>query len=75
MNYILNERYPEEVFRYFEEICAIPRGSGNEKGIADYLCAFAKAKGLRFVRDELHNVAIFKAASGARVGMCERRQQ
>ncbi len=66
MNYILSERYPEEVFRYFEEICAIPRGSGNEKGIADYLCAFAEAKGLRFVRDDLHNVAIFKAASAGR---------
>ena len=41
MNYILKDRYPEEVFRYFEEISAIPRGSGNEKGIAEYLCAFA----------------------------------
>ncbi len=66
MNYILKDRYPEEVFRYFEEISAIPRGSGNEKGIADYLCAFAEAKGLRYYRDALHNVAIFKAASAGR---------
>ncbi|MBE6639612.1 MAG: aminoacyl-histidine dipeptidase [Ruminococcaceae bacterium] len=66
MNYVLKDRYPEEVFRYFEEISAIPRGSGNEKGIADYLCAFASEKGLRFVRDALHNVAIFKAASAGR---------
>ena len=66
MNYILKDRYPEEVFRYFEEICAIPRGSGNEKGIADYLCAFANEKGLRFIRDAIHNVAIFKAASAGR---------
>ena len=66
MNYILKDRYPEEVFRYFEEISAIPRGSANEKGIADYLCAFAEAKGLRYVRDAIHNVAIFKAASEGR---------
>ena len=27
----------ELVFKYFEEISKIPRGSGNEKEISDYL--------------------------------------
>ena len=31
---------PVEVFKYFEEISNIPRGSGNEKEISDYLISF-----------------------------------
>lgn len=63
MEYILKDYRPIELFHYFEEISAIPRGSGNEKGIADYLCAFAEREGLRYYRDDLHNVAIFKDAA------------
>ena len=58
MEYVVKGRKPESVFRFFEEISAIPRGSYNEAGIADYLVAFAKARGLEYWRDELHNVLI-----------------
>ena len=37
---------PAKVFEYFEQVCAIPHGSGNTKAISDYLVAFAKAHGL-----------------------------
>lgn len=50
---------PESVFRYFEEICAIPHGSRNTKDISDYLVSFAKAHGLRYRQDESNNVVIF----------------
>lgn len=50
---------PESVFRYFEEICAIPHGSRNTKAISDYLVSFAKAHGLRYRQDERNNVVIF----------------
>ena len=30
------------VFKYFEEISSIPRGSGNEREISNYLADFAK---------------------------------
>ena len=50
---------PESVFRYFEEICAIPHGSRNTKAISDYLVSFAKAHGLRYRQDESNNVVIF----------------
>lgn len=50
---------PESVFRYFEEICAIPHGSRNTKFISDYLVSFAKAHGLRYRQDESNNVVIF----------------
>ncbi len=50
---------PAAVFRYFEEICAIPHGSGNTKQISDYLVAFAKEQGIRYIQDELNNVILF----------------
>ena len=54
---------PEKVFEYFEKICAIPHGSGNTKAISDFLVAFAKEQGLRYIQDELNNVILFGDAS------------
>ena len=50
---------PAAVFSYFEQICAIPHGSGNTKRISDYLVDFAKDHGLRYQQDNLNNVIIF----------------
>ena len=50
---------PASVFGYFEEICAIPHGSGNTKMISDYLVSFAKEHGIRYIQDELNNVILF----------------
>ncbi len=63
MKYILSEYSPEPLFRYFEDICTIPHGSGNEVMIADFLCEFAKAHGLEYYKDEINNVLIKKKAS------------
>ena len=63
MEYIIHGRKPESVFRYFEEISAIPRGSYHESGIADYLCAFAAGHGLEHYRDAQNNVLIKAPAS------------
>ena len=54
---------PQAVFRYFEDICAIPHGSYNTKAISDYLVDFAKANNLRYIQDELNNVIIFGDAT------------
>jgi len=51
------------VFIYFEEISKIPRCSGNEKAISDYLVAFAKSKNLEVVQDDARNVLIKKPAT------------
>ena len=51
---------PAAVFGFFEEICSIPHGSRNEKAISDYLVAFAKARNLRYIQDEVNNVIIFQ---------------
>jgi len=50
------------VFRYFEEIAKIPRCSGHEKAISDYLVNFAKSKNLKVERDNALNVLIIKPA-------------
>ena len=48
---------------FFEEISKIPHGSGNTKGIADYIEKFAKERGLFCVRDSLDNIIIRKPAT------------
>lgn len=54
---------PASVFHYFEQICAIPHGSYNTKAISDYLVAFAREKGLRYIQDALNNVILFGDAT------------
>ena len=51
------------VFKYFEEISKIPRGSGNEKEISDYLASEGKRLNLEVIQDNALNVIIKKPAS------------
>lgn len=60
---VLKNLKPFEVFKYFEEISEIPRGSGNERGISDYLVSFAKDHKLEVIQDSALNVIIKKSAS------------
>jgi len=50
----------QAVLDYFRQISAIPRQSGNEKGMQDYLVDFAKKRNLPFYQDEFYNVIIYK---------------
>ena len=54
---------PRSVFRFFEEICAIPHGSHHTKAISDYLVAFAKSHKLEYIQDESNNVILFAPGS------------
>lgn len=54
---------PDRVFKYFEEICAIPHGSGDMDAIADYCVSFAKQQGLDYFIDDAKNVVIYKPAT------------
>ncbi len=45
---------------FFKEISNIPRNSGDEKAISDYLVKFAQSYGLDYKRDEFLNVLIMK---------------
>lgn len=57
---ILQNLEPKSVFKYFEDISQIPRGSGNEKAISDYLVNVAKKLNLEVIQDEALNVIIKK---------------
>ncbi|MEG2893636.1 MAG: aminoacyl-histidine dipeptidase [Clostridium sp.] len=57
---MLENLNPKSVFKYFEEISSIPRGSKNEKAISDYLVDFAKKHSLEYIQDEFLNVIIKK---------------
>jgi len=60
---ILEHLEPKNVFRFFEELCAYPHGSGNTKQISDHLVRFAEERGLEHYQDELNNVIIIKEAT------------
>ncbi|MBR2926566.1 MAG: aminoacyl-histidine dipeptidase [Clostridia bacterium] len=68
MQYVIGGRSPSSVFRFFEEISAIPRASFCEERIADYLVDFAKARGLFYVRDKINNVMIRRPATKGQEG-------
>ena len=68
MSYVIHGYKPEKLFRYFEDLAAIPHGSGNERAVADWLVRFAEERGLVCVRDEWNNVLIRLPASVGREG-------
>ncbi len=63
MSRILESSRPLDVFSYFEDICAIPHGSGNTREISDYCVRFAEKNSLWYNQDELNNIIIKKPAS------------
>jgi dipeptidase D len=60
---VLNKLEPKEVFAFFEELSSIPRTSGNEKQVSDYLVDFAKKRDLEVFQDEALNVIIKKGGT------------
>lgn len=56
---MLENLKPKKVFKYFEEISAIPHGSGNIGAIADYCMKFAESHNLKAIREECDNVIIY----------------
>jgi len=55
--------HPHLLWKYFLEICEIPRPSKKEEKITAYLLEFAQKQGLEARRDEIGNVVIFKSAT------------
>ena len=53
----------KRVLEIFKEMSQIPRGSGNEKGISDYIVNFAHNLGLEATQDSEFNVVIKKPAT------------
>lgn len=62
---MLENLNPKDVFKYFEEICAIPHGSYNTDKIADYVVNFASEHNLECSRDNHNNVIIKKPSQNS----------
>lgn len=60
---VLTGLEPAGVWKYFEELSNIPRGSYHEKAASDYCVAFAKAHGLEVWQDQAWNIMMVKEAS------------
>ena len=60
---VLNHLEPGKVFSFFEEMCAIPHGSGNTKAISDWCVDFAQKRGMEHYQDAANNVIIIKEAT------------
>lgn len=63
MEYLISGYEPKSFFRHFEEISAIPRSSGHEKAVSNFLIDFARERGLEAVQDSVWNVVIKKPGS------------
>ena len=57
---MLEDLDPKPVFLFFEELTKIPRCSGSEQQVSDYLVAFAKERKLEAFQDKALNVIIKK---------------
>lgn len=53
----------EKILSIFKEITCIPRESGHEEKIVEYLVNFAKEHGLEYKTDDVNNVVIARPAS------------
>ncbi len=60
---VLDGLEPREVFHWFEELSAIPRGSGNTRAVSDWCAAFGRERGLECHQDGLGNVILIKPAT------------
>ncbi len=63
MNQTLEQLDYKGIFKYFGEISKIPRGSGNEQAVSDYLVSFAQEHKLEYTQDAAYNVIIIKEAT------------
>lgn len=58
MNNTLKDIEPKLVFKYFEDLTEIPRCSGQEGKVVDYLIDFAKENNFEYHKDEINNLLI-----------------
>ncbi len=58
----VSELEPQELWKHFDHILTIPRGSKNEEAAAQYVISVAERNGLSFKRDPTGNLVVAKPA-------------
>lgn len=56
---------PKSIWKYFAQLSNIPRLSGCEKEVRDWLIGFAKSKNLKYQQDDYGNLVIYKPAQNS----------
>jgi len=54
---------PKLIWHHFYEISQIPRGSGNEEAVGEYILSVAKRNNLEYKKDDLGNIIVSKPAT------------
>lgn len=70
MTTAINQLFPQPLWQWFEQICAIPHPSGHEQALSLHIQSWAKQRGLTVVEDQVGNLIIRKPASA---GMEDRK--
>ncbi len=66
----LSSLYPQPLWQWFAQICAIPHPSKHEQALSQHIQAWARDKGLSLVEDKVGNLIIKKPATA---GMEDRK--
>jgi dipeptidase D len=59
----INQLFPQALWKWFEQICAIPHPSGYEQALSLHIQTWAKQQGLALVVDHVGNLIIRKPAT------------
>ncbi|MCH1929184.1 aminoacyl-histidine dipeptidase [Shewanella sp. A25] len=59
----LSQLYPQPLWQWFEQICAIPHPSKHEQALSKHIQDWAKSKSLDVVEDAVGNLIIRKSAT------------
>lgn len=60
------ELEPRAVWKHFDEVLKIPRGSGNEQGMRAYVIGIAEEYGMQYRQDQTGNVVVMKPGAAGR---------
>ena len=63
IEYLKSENMEYKTYECFKMISDIPRNSGKEKAVSDFIKKFAKDRGYETYQDEFHNVIVYVTAS------------
>ncbi|MCX7220903.1 MAG: M20/M25/M40 family metallo-hydrolase, partial [Burkholderiales bacterium] len=66
----INQLFPQPLWQWFEQICAIPHPSGHEQALSLHIQTWANQRGLTVIVDQVGNLIIRKPATA---GMQDRK--
>ena len=59
----IEELKPKLIWQHFYEISQIPRGSGDEEAVGEYIISVAQKNNLEYKKDDLGNIIVSKPAT------------